>query len=266
MNTVLGSQDRAPWRWVTLPSGPVVITDASLGFHFRVPVTEAAVLEPPLNGSSGQPVRIRFDQDATGHAVTLHSTILGSATISAAANAVTIVELLYDEITATWRIRPIGLTQAEADVLYQPLDADLTAIAALTTDAFGRTLLTLTTELAVRTYIGATSAGSAMFTAVNAAAQKSLVAMTVRYQSGTGAVVAFESVIVDSSGGAATATLPAAPVANDVIEIKRSGANTVTIARNGKKIENAAANLDITTDLVAVTLKYDDSNGTWWAF
>lgn len=38
---------------------------------------------------------------------------------------------------------------------YQPLDADLTAIAALTTDSFGRALLTKTDAAAVRTYIGA---------------------------------------------------------------------------------------------------------------
>lgn len=37
----------------------------------------------------------------------------------------------------------------------QPLDADLTAIAALSTDSFGRDLLTKTTAAAVRSYIGA---------------------------------------------------------------------------------------------------------------
>lgn len=36
----------------------------------------------------------------------------------------------------------------------QPADADLTAIAALTTDSFGRALLTKTTAAAIRTYIG----------------------------------------------------------------------------------------------------------------
>lgn len=38
---------------------------------------------------------------------------------------------------------------------YQPKDADLTAIAALTTDAFGRVLLTKTSQGEVRSYIGA---------------------------------------------------------------------------------------------------------------
>ena len=37
---------------------------------------------------------------------------------------------------------------------YQPLDSDLTAIAALTTTAFGRALLTLANAAAVRSYLG----------------------------------------------------------------------------------------------------------------
>jgi hypothetical protein len=47
-----------------------------------------------------------------------------------------------------------GITDA------QPLDSDLTAIAALTTDSYGRGLLPLTTAAAVRTYISAQIAGS----------------------------------------------------------------------------------------------------------
>lgn len=38
---------------------------------------------------------------------------------------------------------PVYLTAAEGNAAYQPLDADLTAIAALATTAFGRALLTL---------------------------------------------------------------------------------------------------------------------------
>lgn len=47
------------------------------------------------------------------------------------------------------------LTSATAASTYQPLDSDLTAIAALATDSFGRGLLPLTTAAAVRAYIGA---------------------------------------------------------------------------------------------------------------
>lgn len=46
------------------------------------------------------------------------------------------------------------LTAASAAASYQPLDSDLTALAALTTDSFGRGVLTRTSAAAVQTYIG----------------------------------------------------------------------------------------------------------------
>jgi hypothetical protein len=46
------------------------------------------------------------------------------------------------------------LTSAGAATSYQPLDADLTSIAALTTDSFGRSLLTQTSASATRTLLG----------------------------------------------------------------------------------------------------------------
>lgn len=199
MNTRLRPQDRAPWRWVTLQSGPVVIIDATLGFHFRVAVTEPTVLEPPLNGSSGQPVRIRFDQDATGHAVTLHSAIEGSAAIDDTADTVTFVDLVYDEVTLVWTVKPIGLTQAEADLLYQPLDADLTAIAAVSTDAYGRGFLALNAEVAGRTYIGATAAGSTLLTAADDAAQRTALGLGAAYAANKAAAHA-DSTAVDVAG------------------------------------------------------------------
>jgi len=47
------------------------------------------------------------------------------------------------------------LLSSTATSTYQPLDSDLTAIAALSTDSFGRDLLTKTTGASIRTYIGA---------------------------------------------------------------------------------------------------------------
>lgn len=46
------------------------------------------------------------------------------------------------------------LTEAEAAAAYQPLDSDLTAIAALTTQTYGRSLLTAVSALAARTALG----------------------------------------------------------------------------------------------------------------
>lgn len=63
-------------------------------------------------------------------------------------------------------------TQAELDALstvYQPLDSDLTAIAALSTTAFGRTLLTLADAAALRTDAGLGTAATAATTDFDAA-------------------------------------------------------------------------------------------------
>jgi hypothetical protein len=53
---------------------------------------------------------------------------------------------------------------------YQPLDSDLTAIAALATTSFGRSLLTQADAAATRTTVGATTVGGNIFTLTNPSA------------------------------------------------------------------------------------------------
>ena len=53
-----------------------------------------------------------------------------------------------------------ALTAVQIAAAYQPLDADLTAIAALSTAAYGRSLLTLADQAALQTAYGATIASS----------------------------------------------------------------------------------------------------------
>jgi len=55
---------------------------------------------------------------------------------------------------------------------FQPLDADLTAIAALSTTSFGRSLLTQADAAAARTTLGGTVTGVSLFTAADAAAAR----------------------------------------------------------------------------------------------
>jgi hypothetical protein len=91
------------------------------------------------------------------------------AEATARANADTALDGRVDALEA---VDP--LTQAEADALYQPVDSDLTAIAALTTTAFGRSLLALADAAAGRTALGlgtaATSASGDFDPAGSAAA------------------------------------------------------------------------------------------------
>lgn len=96
--SVLRKSDRAPTRWVTLDSGPVIWTDASKATHFRVLVTESATLEPPLNAVSGQPFLWRLEWMATA-TVTLHSAfaVRGSVVLPTAAGSVYYLSGIYDE-------------------------------------------------------------------------------------------------------------------------------------------------------------------------
>ena len=73
--------------------------------------------------------------------------------------------------------------------------------------------------------------------------------------------------LVDTSGGAITATLPASPEGGDSIAFKdykpSFGTNALTIARNGNKIQGNASNSEISTDRASVVMVYVDSTEGW---
>lgn len=73
-----------------------------------------------------------------------------------------------------------------------------------------------------------------------------------------------ERVCVDSSGAARTMTLPPAPEFGHHVTVWRTGANPVTLARNGSTIEGLAEDLviDVTGKGVRLTYLF----GTWKAF
>lgn len=68
---------------------------------------------------------------------------------------------------------------------------------------------------------------------------------------------------IDTSGGAITLNLPAAPAEGEHVVAWREGANAATLARNGKTIEGLAEDLVIDTDKNGVKLTY--VFGTWRA-
>jgi hypothetical protein len=71
-------------------------------------------------------------------------------------------------------------------------------------------------------------------------------------------------VLVDTSAGAVTITLPAAPADGQVHTVKKctSNANTLTVSGNGKLIDGfSSIGTGATIDLVTLTLHYFD--GAW---
>lgn len=69
---------------------------------------------------------------------------------------------------------------------------------------------------------------------------------------------------IDTSGGAISLNLPAAPVEGEHVTAWREGTNAATLARNGKTIEGLSENLVIDKDKTGVRLTY--LFGTWKAF
>lgn len=75
------------------------------------------------------------------------------------------------------------------------------------------------------------------------------------------------TILCDTSGGGFTVTLTASPADGHVVNVKKitTDANTLTIGRNGRNIEGAAA--DLTTALTTrpnFQLQYELANTTWW--
>jgi hypothetical protein len=85
-------------------------------------------------------------------------------------------------------------------------------------------------------------------------------------KTGNYTAVAGDKILCDTSGGAFTITLPASPSAGDEIHVLDATAsfdsNNLTIDRNSKKIQGAAADLTITTENTGIGLVfYNDTYG-----
>jgi len=79
--------------------------------------------------------------------------------------------------------------------------------------------------------------------------------------------VAGDRILADTSGGAWTLTLPAAPAVGDEIHILDStasfDANNLTVARNSLKIQALTADLTLTTESTGIGLVYMSSTYGW---
>jgi len=78
-----------------------------------------------------------------------------------------------------------------------------------------------------------------------------------------------DRLLVDTSGGAYTVTLPANAtlLVDDTIQIidiaNNAGTNNITVARNGSEINNAADDLTIDVNGAIVTLIYSGATYGW---
>lgn len=120
----------------------------------------------------------------------------------------------------------VDLSLAAAGI--QPLDADLTAIAALTTAAYGRSLLTLANLAALKAALALASTDLSDFGTVTA---------TTQTDSYTLALVDKGTVVAMDKATAVTLTIPTdatipLPIGT-VIEIYQKGAGQVTVAAAG---------------------------------
>lgn len=171
-----------------------------------------------VNGASGVvvlgPTDLGLDTDLTTFAVPASTTIsaFGASLVddAAASDARTTLGLGTAAVAATGDFDAAGMAAA-AQAASQPLDADLTAIAALTTTAFGRGLLDDANAAAVLTTLGldadlATLAlpASTTISAFGASLVDDAAASNARTTLGLGTIATQDANNVSISGGAVT--------------------------------------------------------------
>ena len=80
-------------------------------------------------------------------------------------------------------------------------------------------------------------------------------------------VAANDRYFVDTSGGAKTITLPASPQVGDQVSLvdlaSTFDTNNLTVGRNGKKINNATADLVVSTEDSAIGLVFTGDTFGW---
>lgn len=149
--SVLTEMSRLTEAWITVPCATTIQINAKFGRHFRVYLTQNAVLDPPFDGHSGQEITFLVKQDPTGgrvltlntgDATTKGFSSLGTVVLNTTASSVTILKFILDDETGLWNVQGVpslssvydlagaaAAAQAAAQAASQPVNNNLTAVA-----------------------------------------------------------------------------------------------------------------------------------------
>jgi hypothetical protein len=84
------------------PVSGVVTIDASVGSSFLITVNAAITSMSLVNGTDGQEITLLWAQDSTGHAVATSTFLLGSYSITTAANKHSCYKFTYNAGDNNW--------------------------------------------------------------------------------------------------------------------------------------------------------------------
>jgi len=219
----------------------------SVGVNESTPLAKLHVVRDAVNHSTQSSLAPIFVEDDTRPGIFISGNLNNIGIIQFGDNsAINSGEIFYDHSADKFSLRCAGTVQATlADGVFAPetdSDVDLGTTSLRFKDTFVDTITT--TE------------------AINGALKR----WTVKTSAYT--AVAGDRLLADTATTAAfTITLPSAPAVGDEIHILDSAANfdsaNLTVARNGKKIQGATADLTLTTENTGIGLVFMSDTYGW---